>query len=148
KHTGVTVKWSQLNQAHLTDSWRCPAERLSKPYFRSGLFGGGKGTSGSAPFSAKNGCFRANRCVSFFWYTHKEAELKTRLNLTIDEELIPRSKAYARQRGKSLSELVETLLKAALTGEEALFTAKWSGQLKLEDLTDPRGEKLKDRYGL
>lgn len=72
--------------------------------------------------------------------------MKTKLNLTIDKDLIPKSKAYARLRGKSVSQLVEEMLRQITSGEERQFTTRWRGKFSVAENTDPRFKKLKQRY--
>ncbi len=74
--------------------------------------------------------------------------MKTKLNLTIDEELVPRVKQYARQRGKSVSELVEEWLRETAGQSEALFSKKWRGAFRLDDKEESRYKRLKERYQL
>ncbi len=45
--------------------------------------------------------------------------MNTKLTLTIEGEVIGKAKAYARQRGRSLSDIVENYLKA-ITREEGI----------------------------
>ena len=73
---------------------------------------------------------------------------KSKLNLTINEKLIPRSKMFAKKQGKSVSQLVEELLIKALDEEKNNFTKKWLGKLSVSDKKDSRTEFLKDRYQL
>jgi len=72
--------------------------------------------------------------------------MKTRLNLTIDENLIPKTKNYAKSHGISVSQLVEDLLRKTTVKEEPTFSLKWRGQFKPINKNEPRYEKLKDRY--
>ncbi len=72
--------------------------------------------------------------------------MKTKLNLTIDSELVPRSKIFAKRRGKSVSELVEELLKKVISDENKSFTSKWIGRLTISQNEDVRTKYLKDRY--
>lgn len=74
--------------------------------------------------------------------------MKTKLNLTIDKDLIPRSKDFAKKKGKSVSQLIEDLLIEALEKEEISFTSKWAGELKASDSKDERTIYLKKRYKL
>ena len=75
-------------------------------------------------------------------------KLKTKLNLTIDKELVPRSKAFARAKGKSVSQLVEDLLRITINNNTRTFSDRWRGSLKIAAKTDPRYLTLKDRYEL
>lgn len=72
--------------------------------------------------------------------------MKTKLNLTIDSDLVPRSKIFAKRRGKSVSELVEELLKKIISDENKSFTSKWKGSLSISQNEDVRTEYLKERY--
>ena len=74
--------------------------------------------------------------------------MKTKLNLTIDKKLIPRSKKYAKKKGKSVSQLVEDLLKNAISKDKDKFSEKWLGKLDLTNQNDKRAESLKKRYKL
>lgn len=77
-----------------------------------------------------------------------EGAMKTRINLTIDEELVPLSKQYANKQGKSVSELVETLLRELIISEQPAFSKKWRGKFKLAEKDDSRFEKLRERFDL
>jgi hypothetical protein len=73
-------------------------------------------------------------------------DMKAKLNLTIDKELVPKSKAYARLHGKSVSQLVEDLLRKIIRNEKDLFTVRWRGKFTISENDDPRFQKLKQRY--
>jgi len=72
--------------------------------------------------------------------------MKTKLNLTIDSDLVPRSKIFAKRRGKSVSELVEELLKKIISDENNSFTSKWVGRLTISQSEDVRTKYLNERY--
>ncbi|RMD92537.1 MAG: hypothetical protein D6814_16720 [Calditrichaeota bacterium] len=74
--------------------------------------------------------------------------MKTRINLTIEEELIPLTKQYAKEHGKSVSELVESMLRELLLAESPTFSEKWRGRFTLDQKNDPKFEKLRKRYEL
>lgn len=74
--------------------------------------------------------------------------MKSKLNLTIDKDLIPLSKTFARKKGKSVSELVESLLREVITRESPSFAEKWRGRFQVVTKDDPRFEHLKERYEL
>lgn len=74
--------------------------------------------------------------------------MKTKLNITIDEALVPKTKEYARSNGISLSQLIENLLKEKTLQEGNLFSAKWQGRFCTVDREEPRYMKLKERYSL
>lgn len=74
--------------------------------------------------------------------------MKTKLNITIDEALVPKTKAYARTHGVSLSQLIENLLKEKTTQQETSFSANWRGRFLSEEKGGARYKKLKERYSL
>jgi post-segregation antitoxin (ccd killing protein) len=73
--------------------------------------------------------------------------MKAKLTVTIDEELIPKAKRYARRRGLSVSELVETSLRT-VTEETAgtSFSERWRGKFQPADKDDERYQALAKRY--
>jgi hypothetical protein len=77
--------------------------------------------------------------------------MKSRITLTIEPSVSHRAKAVARERGTSLSGLVEQLL-ARETGvpaaKEGSFSARWAGRMKLADKNDRRFDALKRKYAL
>jgi post-segregation antitoxin (ccd killing protein) len=48
--------------------------------------------------------------------------MKTKLTVTIDEQLLPKAKQYARSRGVSLSRLIENALREMGAGEAGSFS--------------------------
>ncbi|HEX7184876.1 MAG TPA: DUF6364 family protein [Thermoanaerobaculia bacterium] len=72
--------------------------------------------------------------------------MKTKLTVTIDEELIPKAKRYARQRGISLSQLIETSLRSTTEGEETTFSQRWRGKFEPANRDDERYKALAKRY--
>lgn len=72
--------------------------------------------------------------------------MKTKLNLTIEEELVPMCKEYARSKGMSVSQLVEQLLRSVAQKERPSFSSRWRGKFKVAEKSNPRFEKLKERY--
>ncbi len=69
--------------------------------------------------------------------------MKAKLNITIDEDLVPRSKAYAKKRGKSVSQLIESLLREVIKEDEPSFSEKWRGRFKVQVKETTKYEKLK-----
>ena len=75
--------------------------------------------------------------------------MKQKLTITVDEELIPLAKRYARSKGVSLSALVEQSLREATAKHETSFAQRWRGKFKLAERTgDPRYEYLVEKYKL
>lgn len=73
--------------------------------------------------------------------------MKTKLTLTVDRDLLPKAKRYARRRGVSLSELVESAMRQ-LTDEqgEATFAQRWRGKFVAVRRTDERYRALAKKY--
>jgi hypothetical protein len=71
--------------------------------------------------------------------------VRTKVTLTVDREVLPRAKRYARRRGISLSKLVEDDLKR-LTAISEGFSSRWRGKLKLAPKTDPRFSRLAEKH--
>jgi hypothetical protein len=67
--------------------------------------------------------------------------MKTKLTVTIDEELIPRAKRYARGKGMSLSSLIERDLMRDLASESP-FSQRWRGKLTPADKDEARYRRL------
>lgn len=72
--------------------------------------------------------------------------MKTRLTLTVDRELLPAAKRYARERGVSLSALVESALREMTGGDAATFAERWKGRLVLSERGDERYRALTEKY--
>ncbi len=73
--------------------------------------------------------------------------MKQKLTITVDAELVPAAKRYARARGVSLSSLIEQSLRE-LAGEGApSFSARWRGKFRAaERKDDPRYAALAKKY--
>lgn len=74
--------------------------------------------------------------------------MRTKLTITVDENIIPKLKIYARSQNTSLSQLIEDNLRHFVTPDKLSFTQKWRGRFKDVDTStdDPRMQFLKDRY--
>ena len=72
--------------------------------------------------------------------------MKTKVTLTIDEELVPRAKALARGRAISLSQLVEDHLRELAGAQGAPFSKRWRGKLTATDRVDERYRALAKKY--
>ncbi len=72
--------------------------------------------------------------------------MKTKLTLSVDKNLISKSKVYARKHGKSVSQLVEELLRKKVNQSEMSFSEKWRGKFTLSPKNDSRYKKLSERY--
>ena len=72
--------------------------------------------------------------------------MKKKVTITMDSEVLPAAKRYARGRGISLSSLIETSLREMLREEEPSFTEQWRGQFRAARRDDPRYERLAGKY--
>ena len=73
--------------------------------------------------------------------------MKQKLTITIDAELLPAAKRYARSRGVSLSSLIEQSLREMAGEDSPSFSARWRGRLQAaEREDDPRYAALAKKY--
>jgi antitoxin component of RelBE/YafQ-DinJ toxin-antitoxin module len=74
--------------------------------------------------------------------------MKTKVTLTIDEDLVPEAKRVARSKGVSLSELVERSLRHAVRDAANVppFSARWRGKFTLEECDEARFRQLTEKY--
>ncbi|WP_423928852.1 DUF6364 family protein [Candidatus Palauibacter sp.] len=72
--------------------------------------------------------------------------MKTKLTITVNSEVVPAAKRYARVRGVSLSSLIEGSLKEMVQDEGPSFTERWRGQFRAARRDDPRYEALARKY--
>ncbi len=73
--------------------------------------------------------------------------MKQKLTITVDSDLLPAAKRYARSRGVSLSSLVELSLREMTAGTAPSFASRWRGKFRpagRED--DPRYDALARKY--
>ena len=73
--------------------------------------------------------------------------MKQKLTITVDAELLPAAKRYARSRGVSLSSLIEQSLRE-MAGEDApSFSSRWRGKFQAAERDDdPRYAALAKKY--
>ncbi len=67
--------------------------------------------------------------------------MKQKLTITIDADLIPQSKRYARSKGVSLSSLIEQSLRQAAGDHPPSFASRWRGQFQAAERDDPLARK-------
>lgn len=72
--------------------------------------------------------------------------MKTKLTVTIEEDLVPVAKAFAKSRGKSLSQIIEDSLRALSAADGQTFSEEWTGSLRPANKKDERYRKLADKY--
>ena len=73
--------------------------------------------------------------------------MKTKLTITIDRDVLPRARRYARAQGVSLSSLIESALREMASGEESgSFASRWKGTFEPATKDDPRYRALAEKY--
>ena len=73
--------------------------------------------------------------------------MKQKLTITVDAELLPVAKRYARSLGVSLSSLVEQSLREMAGQSRPSFASRWRGKFRAaEREDDPRYEALAKKY--
>ena len=75
------------------------------------------------------------------------AVMKQKLTITVDAELVPIAKRYARSRGVSLSSLIEQSLREVAGDHPPSFASRWRGKFRVaEREEDPRYDALAGKY--
>lgn len=72
--------------------------------------------------------------------------MKTKLTVTIDEDLVPKAKERARREGLSLSRLIERALLQLTAEGEPTFSQRWRGRFRLADRKGERYVALSRKY--
>ena len=72
--------------------------------------------------------------------------MKRKLTITVDEDLVPRAKRYARSRGVSLSSVIENALRDITAEESPSFTERWRGRFEPAARDDARFRALAEKY--
>lgn len=72
--------------------------------------------------------------------------MKAKLTVTIDEDLLPKAKRYARSKGLSLSQLIESTLREMSEKGQPSFAARWRGRFKPASRSDDRYRQLAKKY--
>jgi hypothetical protein len=72
--------------------------------------------------------------------------MKTKLTVTIDEELIPKAKDEAQARGVSLSDLIERSLRALTLEKSSPFSTRWRGRFRAARRKGDRYKALAEKY--
>ena len=72
--------------------------------------------------------------------------MKQKVTLTIDEDLLPQAKQYARMQGVSLSRLIENTLRELKVDQQDSFTSRWRGKFQAAQDGDARFNALKNKY--
>jgi len=73
--------------------------------------------------------------------------VKRKLTITVDADLLPAAKRYARSRGVSLSSLIEQSLREMAGEDSPSFSERWRGKFQpAERDDDPRYAALAKKY--
>lgn len=73
--------------------------------------------------------------------------MKTKLTVTIDEELLPVAKSYARSQGVSLSQLIEAALREMSSRQgKRTFSQRWRGKFRPADRQDELYRRLAEKH--
>ncbi len=72
--------------------------------------------------------------------------MKQKLTITVDSDLVPAAKRYARSRGVSLSAIVEESLREVAGTDDESFASRWRGQFRAAERNAPRYDALAGRY--
>ena len=72
--------------------------------------------------------------------------MKRKLTITVDGDLLPRAKQYARARGVSLSSLIEASLRELAGEDTPSFATRWRGRFVAARRNDGRYESLARKY--
>lgn len=73
--------------------------------------------------------------------------MKAKLTVTIDQEIIQKAKTYARSRGISLSQLIESVLREISSGEGSLsFSQRWWGKFRPAGRQDELYRRLAEKH--
>ena len=72
--------------------------------------------------------------------------MKKKLTITVDADLIPRAKRYARSRRVSLSSLIEQSLRDMAGEDTPCFSSRWRGRFQAAPRDDLRFDKLARKY--
>ena len=81
------------------------------------------------------------------YYYRKFDSMKQKLTITIDADMLPVAKRYARSRGVSLSSLVEQFLREIAGESTPSFSSRWRGKFRAaEHEGDARYDALARKY--
>ena len=72
--------------------------------------------------------------------------MKRKLTVTVDAELLPKAKRYARAKGVSLSSLIEGSLRDLTEDLGPTFVEKWRGRFEPATRDEERFRALAEKY--
>lgn len=74
--------------------------------------------------------------------------MKAKLTITMDENLIPKAKQYAKAHGCSLSYLLEKSVQSIISPSAKRISEKWRGKLSVSQNDSKRFQNLAKKYSL
>ena len=74
--------------------------------------------------------------------------MKSKLTITVDKEVVTKAKSRAKMSGKSLSAVIEDLLRSEQAKHEPTFAERWAGKFVPAKKKTARYKYLAKRYGL
>ena len=72
--------------------------------------------------------------------------MKQKLTITVDAELLPIAKRYARSRGVSLSSFIEQSLREVAGAYAPSFASRWRGKFRPAERDGPRYDAPAKKY--
>ena len=72
--------------------------------------------------------------------------MKQKLTITVEAELVPIAKRFARSQGVSLSSLIEQSLRELAGDSAPSFASRWRGKFDAAERDDPRYNALAKKY--
>ena len=72
--------------------------------------------------------------------------MKQKLTITVEAELVPIAKRFARSQGVSLSSLIEQSLREVAGDRAPSFASRWRGKFDAAERDDPRYNTLAKKY--
>jgi hypothetical protein len=70
-----------------------------------------------------------------------------KLTITVDEDLVPQAKRYAKSQSTSLSRLIEQALREASASKPLpTFSERWRGRFRPAERTTERYQRLAKKY--
>lgn len=76
----------------------------------------------------------------------KPKDMKRKLTITMDSEVLLAGEQYARSRGMSLSSLIELFLRSVPEEGKPSFASRWRGQFRAAEREDARYNGLARKY--
>ena len=112
-----------------------------------GVFAAGAGQpSGARCENSQGPIFGRCRPLTYTYDFRRAIGMKKKLTVTVDADVLPIAKQYARAQGVSLSSLIERSLRLMAAGETPSFASRWRGRLQAARGDDPRYEALAKKY--